>query len=159
MRQRLNCEEENLRAWESLVIKISSYYNHHEEIRSITDRIKSELDINIIENNPEPITRIIRELFGRFSMHLALEDSILYPQLAISENKTIRDTATRFQLEMAGMKFGFEDYKTKWPDPRSISSNPHGFIDETKQILSSLEIRIRREELELYPMLNKFSKG
>lgn len=138
-----------------ILVKTTAFRKHHEQVHDIVECFKKELDVGRITDNPEPLTRIIRELFGKFSMHLAYEDATLYPRLIGNDDNAVKYTATRFQSEMGGLKGIFDAYKEKWPGPQAISSDPKGFVDETWLILDCLETRIEREETELYALVDR----
>jgi len=140
------------------MIKISSFYKHHEEFRDIIDSINNELEINRISTDPELAMRLIRKLFARLTFHLHLEDTCLYPQLANSDISLIRDMSTHFQLGMEELKETFETYKATWYEPKSILNNPKAFINETHKTLAKLQSRMRQEESEFYEMIDKFEE-
>jgi len=134
------------------MISITTFIKHHEEVRNIVNRARAELDLIRITSNPVPVVRIIREFFSKFSLHLAMENSMFYPFLIESKNLAIKESALRFKQEMDDMENGFEIYKKKWAGPVSIACNPKGFIEETEQMFINLDLRMNLEEGELYHM-------
>lgn len=140
------------------MIKIESFRNHHKELRSIVLEIRRELELSAITSKPEIIVQLIRKLFGRFSIHLKLEESVLYPQLETHPNLEIRDAAAKFQREMEQVKSDFESFKKNWYNPQVIISDPENFIIETQRILTNLEIRIEKEETIFYDTIESFQE-
>jgi len=137
--------------------KTENYRSHHEQIRVILSDIKKGLDLNAVTQQPEDITVHIRQLFGKFSTHLALEDKAFYPRAIANDNPQLSNTARRFQDEMGGLGDTFHAYRQKWPGPLAISKDPGAFISETKTIISLLEKRLEREEGELYVLYDRFA--
>jgi len=136
--------------------KTESYRSHHEQIRVILSDIKSGLNLEKISKEPEDITVHIRQLFGKFSTHLALEDKAFYPRAMANDNDVLSHTAKRFQDEMGGLGETFHAYRKKWPGPLAISKDPSGFVDETNSIILLLEKRLEREEGELYVLYDQY---
>jgi hypothetical protein len=137
--------------------KTENYRSHHEQIRVILSDIKRGLTLTEVSNQPENITVHIRQLFGKFSTHLALEDRAFYPRAIANDNEKLSSTARRFQAEMGGLGDTFHAYRQKWPGPLAISKSPADFITETKNIISLLEKRLEREEGELYVLYDQYA--
>ncbi|GGF53729.1 hypothetical protein GCM10011332_03840 [Terasakiella brassicae] len=137
--------------------KTENYRSHHEQIRVILSDIKRGLDLDAVTQQPENITVHIRQLFGKFSTHLALEDRAFYPRAIANDNVALSSTARKFQEEMGGLGELFHAYRQKWPGPLAISKSPADFITETNNIISLLEKRLEREEGELYALYDRYA--
>jgi len=87
-----------------------------------------------------------------------MEDSTLYPQLATHPSEAVRESAAKFQFDMEKVKSDFESYKKNWYNPQAIISNPQNFIIETKQVLASLALRMKKEETDFYNRVESFQK-
>ncbi len=120
-------------------------------MREMMDRIHGMLDVARVERDPGAVATILRELFGKFSIHLALEDRLLYPKLRNWPVPHLQAVANRFEVEMGGMKAEFDRYRRSWPGPQAISAAPARFVAETLAVLGALEQRINREDQDLYP--------
>lgn len=120
-------------------------------MREMMDRIHGMLDVARVERDPGAVATILRELFGKFSIHLALEDRLLYPKLRNWPVPHLQAVANRFEVEMGGMKAKFDRYRRSWPGPQAISAAPARFVAETLAVLGALEQRINREDQDLYP--------
>ncbi|CAA7620905.1 putative signal transduction protein [Candidatus Terasakiella magnetica] len=128
-----------------------SFRRHHHQMREMMGRIYDMLDTERVERDPGAVATILRELFGKFSIHLALEDRLLYPKLRSWPVAHLQAIADRFEVEMGGMKAEFDGYRRSWPGPQAISRDPARFVTETVAVLGALEQRINREDLDLYP--------
>lgn len=56
---------------------------------------------------------------------------------------------------MGHISQSFSDYKTKYTISTRIKQDSTQFITDTRSIISSLKIRIKNEENELYPLIEK----
>ena len=82
--------------------------------------------------------------------HLKCEDWILYPRLKASGDVELQRLAREFVGEMGHLAEDFTAYDTRWTEA-VIARDWAGFCSETKTILDAIEMRIEREEAELYP--------
>lgn len=135
--------------------KTEHFRHHHSEVRQLTARIETLLNPVSIEADAGAVATVVRELFGKFGIHLAIEDSTLYPRMISHGDPQLRLVAERFQREMGDLKTRFEDYRKRWPGPLAISRDHQGFIAETKNILTALARRIACEDSELYNLYDK----
>jgi hypothetical protein len=128
------------------------YREHHGQIRALVARIEAKLVTEEILADAAPVAGVVRELFGKFGMHLALEDAALYPKLLASRDAELRGTAKLFQHEMGGLKARFDAYRRRWRGPTAIAGDPHGFVADTAAVLDALKTRIAREDSDLYAL-------
>ncbi len=133
-------------------MRTSHYRDHHDQLRTLVRRIEAKLDVGTIAADAAPVAAVVRELFGKFGMHLALEDTALYPKLLGSAAPELRRAARRFQEEMGGLKADFDGYRRQWRGPTAIAADPKRFVAETRAVLDALKTRIAREDAELYAM-------
>ncbi|MBW7852272.1 MAG: EAL domain-containing protein [Rhodospirillales bacterium] len=134
------------------MVHTRSFRQHHVEVRRLIATISDLLDAEAISHDSAPVAAAIRELFGKFTQHLAMEDGILYPRMMSSKNPECSSTARRFQEEMGGLKPEFGQFKGRWQTRAAIAGDPAGFVAETRVLVRALATRIRREEDELYPL-------
>lgn len=132
-----------------------AYRKHHQELRDIAARIEQVLDVAAITRDPSVAAQAVRELFGKFSIHLALEDNSLYPRCLRDDDPRLRQVAQRFQSEMGDLGPRFESYKKSWPGPLAIARDPAAFVADTVAILNLLRARVAREESEFYDIVDQ----
>lgn len=135
--------------------KTEPYRQHHEDIRALAGRIEAMLDVAAITADSAPIAAVVRELFGKFSVHLALEDNSLYPRYTVHGDLALADTARRFQVEMGGLGERFDAYKRSWPGPLAIARDPAAFVRDSRAVLDLLKARVTREESQLYDLIDR----
>lgn len=134
--------------------KTETYRLHHQELRAIAARIDALLDATAIAADPAQVAGVVRELFGKFSVHLAIEDNSLYPRAKAGDDARLRAVASRFETEMGGLRDRFDAYRRTWPGPLAIARDPARFASETRAVLDALKARVGREETELYDLID-----
>lgn len=132
-----------------------TYRKHHQELRDIAARIESVLDAAAIAADPSAAATAVRDLFGKFTIHLALEDNSLYPRCLRHTDAGLRRLAERFQTEMGGLGQQFDAYKRAWPGPLAIARDPARFVADTVAVLALLRARVAREEAEFYDAVDR----
>lgn len=132
-----------------------TYRRHHDELRAIGRRIESMLDADHVANAPSEVAELVRLLFAKFSVHLAIEDRSLYPRCQAHLDAAIRTTAARFLTEMGGLSAEVDAYRRSWPGPLAIGRDPARFVTETRRLLAALTARVAREERELYDLIDR----
>ena len=135
--------------------KTDSYRKHHDDIRQIVGRLEPMLDVAAITADANGVAGVVRDLFGKFSVHLAIEDSTLYPKYAIHDDARLRQVALSFQVEMGNLSKRFDAYKHDWAGPLAIGRDPAGFVTATREMLRLLKARVTREEDGLYDLIDK----
>ncbi len=126
----------------------------HAEIVEAVGQIDAALDPQRLAKSAAEIRNRLSALMGKLSLHLAMEDNALYPSLEKHASAKVRDTGARFTREMAGVKPSVEAFGKKWTEAE-IAKNAAAFCAETKKLFAVLGDRIKRENTELYPLLEQ----
>lgn len=134
--------------------KTDAYRKHHDELKVLAARLGEMLHESTIQTDAAPVAAVVRDLFGKFSVHLALEDNSLYPRYTVHADLAVADTARRFQAEMGGLGQRFDAYKRAWPGPLAISKDVAAFVRDSRAILELLSARVAREEAQLYNLID-----
>ena len=120
-----------------------------------------QLATELVKIGPEQLSRdaaparsLLSKFLGRLTLHLAVEDRSLYPDLRMSDDPDVVSMAKRFATEMGGLAEAVLAWGKRWPTPATIQAQPQRFITETAQIVDALKGRIHREHQELYPALD-----
>lgn len=88
-------------------------------------------------------------------LHLALEDHVLYPALLQSETPGVAARAKEFQEEMGGLLPVVVGFVERWYSVNAIREDETLFREKAAELLQALSNRVRRENEELYPMVEK----
>lgn len=130
------------------------YRHQHAELVDIVGRIQQKLDPQTLASDPKEVRTLLSTLFGKLTMHLAMEDAALYPRMEKHNDAKTRDTAKKFIAEMAGVKPAVESFSRKWTEAE-IRANAAQFCADTKKLFGVLADRIQRENTQLYPLADQ----
>jgi Hemerythrin HHE cation binding domain len=130
------------------------YRRQHVEIVKLVQGVQAFLAPGALKGDASAVRLKLSELSAKVGLHLAMEDGTLYPALMAHRDPKVRDTASRFNNEMSGIKAAFQTYSEKWTES-AIRGNSVGFIEETNRLFVALANRIHRENTELYPLLER----
>lgn len=134
--------------------RTDSLREQHKKALEIVSAIQADLNPTKLAQDAQAISANLSKLSGTIGVHLAMEDKSLYPAMMGSANAEVKKAADKFSKEMGNIGAVFGAYTKKW-NAGTIKSDPNAFITETKQIISVLGDRIKREEAELYPLADK----
>ncbi len=135
--------------------RLQQLRKEHAELMAITGRLSAMIARDV----PPPSTELFvlrRELSSALIRHLKAEDWLLYPRLLVSPNQVVARTALSFSEEMGGLAQAFTEYAERWGS-YAIESDREGYRKETADIIEALTNRIKREDRELYPLLEKLN--
>ena len=124
----------------------------HAEITEAVRAIDAALDPQRLAKSAAEMRSMLSSLMGKLTMHLAMEDKALYPSLEKHSAAPVRAAGTKFAREMAGVKPAVDGFAKKWTEAE-IAKNAAAFCAETKKLFAVLGDRIKRENTELYPLL------
>ncbi len=134
--------------------KSEVFFKQHEEMVGIVGQISAKLNEITIAADAHEVRSLLNVLFGKLNMHLAMEDNTLYPLLKEHLDAKVREIAQKFSAEMGGLKPAVKAFSDKWAES-AIKSDPKGFCAATKGLFGVLADRIKRENTELYPLMDK----
>ena len=93
------------------------------------------------------------KLTSVLTCHLKAEDWVLYPSLLRSSNEQVVTTARAFSASMGELASDFHNYVRRWRSTE-IGEDWEGYQRETSEILRVLTLRMKREDRDLYPLLD-----
>jgi hypothetical protein len=91
-------------------------------------------------------------------VHLAYEDTILYPLMMSSGDGEAAATAQLFALETGSLAPEFEEFARRWSGPTAIGTMFDLFREEATLLFASLGARIERENDLLYPLAERVAQ-
>ncbi len=134
-----------------------NFRSQHQDLKQLVGQIVPLLNSAQLGKDAGEARNLLSKLAGKISVHLSMEDKVLYPTMLAHSDASIKSTAQRFMTEMGGIAKAFDGYVKKWPTSAAIQSNPDEFIKETKGIADALAKRMQKEEAELYALYDKTS--
>lgn len=135
--------------------RTDNFKKHHVEILAIAKSVNTLLVSANVGGHAAEIRRLLSQLSGKLSFHLAMEDKSLYPSLLTHSDPAVKNIAKRYSDEMGSLAQTFGNYLNKWANTMVINADLAGFTKETKAIFAALTKRIQREDTELYPIIDK----
>jgi len=105
-----------------------------------------------------PIARLIGKLNVLLRVHLAYEDTVLYPLMMRSGDGEAAALAHLFAEETGSIAPQFEDFVRRWSGPTAIDAMFDAFREEATTLLAALAARIERENDLLYPLAEQVTQ-
>lgn len=131
----------------------TQFREQHTEMLTIAGEILARLSPQPLSQDAGEVRALLSQLLGKLTVHLAMEDKSLYPHLLEHQDENIKSLSAHYVDEMGNISMSVQEYKTRWPSKTAIERNPSEFIAETKGILTALEQRIKKENNELYKLV------
>ncbi len=135
--------------------KTKSFRDQHNDLLKIASEISAHLNVDELSNDASEVRSLLSKLLGKLSVHLSMEDKVLYPKLLRHSDERVKSMAKRFIDEMGSIGQAVKAYKKKWPSALQIQKDPSDFIEQTKGIFDALVKRIERENNELYKVVDE----
>ena len=136
-------------------IQTDLYQTQHDEITRLMAQINELLDIHTLQTNADDISNLISSLVGKLSVHLTLEDNVLYQHLAESPNVKLNELGKSFQDQIGGLHKTLNAYKYMWSTSLSIQESPEQFVRETEAFMSVVKKRIQLEDDDLFSVIDR----
>lgn len=132
--------------------KSDSFKSQHQDLLQVVGQMTPLLDTGKLGKDANEVRNLLSRLAGKITVHLSMEDKVLYPAMLSHSDAKVKATAQKFINEMGGIATAFTQYNDKWKTASTIQTNPDGFIRETKGIVDALGARITKENNELYTL-------
>jgi hypothetical protein len=126
------------------------FRQQHNELLGIAQELQTLLDAQALAKDGSAARSCLGRLIGKLVVHLSIEDKVLYPALVSNKDPALAALANQFSTEMKSTITQVVAYNDRWPTPSAIKASPVVFAAETKQVISILTHRIKRENKELY---------
>ena len=134
-------------------MNLKSYLDQHEAVKEEIKIIKSLVASGDYEKNGKEIALHISTLAGKIKVHLSMEDKYLYPGLIEKGSEDVKKLANSYQREMGDLAGEFVTYKDKYNTNPRLLQNADSLKSDTEKIFQKIEMRIQREEKELYKFI------
>ncbi|GAA0123545.1 MAG: hemerythrin domain-containing protein [Clostridium argentinense] len=131
---------------------INNLTRQHIEILEMIYNIRELMNKDLEEESSE-IAKNINLLSGKLKIHLESEDKFLYPNLLKNENEKIKNIAKCYIDEMGDIFNIFNNYKNQFNTRSKIINNKDNFVINTKEVFDKIEKRMKKEDKELYTLL------
>lgn len=133
-------------------MNIERFKNQHIQILEGIASLR-KLAHSSISDNAHHIAQQITALSTVVTMHLAIEDRILYPSLQNGSNQKLADMGKAYQADMKGIANAFIAFSRKWSTAIAVVNQPEMFRTEANQVLKAVYDRMQKEDTEFYPAI------
>lgn len=131
----------------------NSLRDQHGRIIELVKEMSIKVNTVEFRNDTAPTMDLLIRLSGILNIHLAMEDQGLYPDLLKHRDQRVSDLARSYMDEMGNILQRFQRFIARWGYEQVIAIEPERFEKETREVLAALQQRIRREDNELYPLI------
>ena len=135
------------------------FARQHLELGRLAKRLFAELDTRTLAEDASSARRSLVSFSGQLRVHSAMEQEALYPRLLASGEPSIVSKAQVLLADVGTVYQVFIDYLRAYPDAASIQADPAEFSRRTFQTLHRVLARMKREDDELYPLVDGASHG
>jgi len=135
-----------------MTTRIQVMRRQHDEAETIAAEIMAIVGSYRDEYDAIPIARLIDKLNALLRVHLAYEDTVLYPLLMNDRDRETAKLAGRFCDETSALAQHFEDFARRWSGPTVIAGMFDYFRLEATALFATLAARIERENDQLFPL-------
>ena len=139
--------------------EIDSLRQQHDAAEQIAAAILSLVLGYRDEYDAIPIARLIGKLNALLRVHLAYEDTILYPTLIRSGDGQAAALAHQFASETGTLAPRFEEFVRRWSGPTVIAGMFDRFREEATELFAALAARIERENDLMYPLAERVTQA
>jgi iron-sulfur cluster repair protein YtfE (RIC family) len=138
--------------------RIDSLRQQHAAAEDMASAILALIASYRDEYDAIPIARQLGKLNALLRVHLAYEDTVLYPELTRSGDGKTAALANRFAEETGAIAPQFEDFVRRWSGPTVINAMFDLFEEEATMLFAALAARIERENDLLYPLAEQVTQ-
>lgn len=131
---------------------IDRFKHQHVDILRRIDALRT-LAHSGIETNSRLIAQQVKELGKVVTLHLAIEDRILYPAVQKADDAGIAAMGKAYQEEMKGIANRYIRFTNQWSDPARVAAEPDEFRAAANTVLKNVYQRMQRENREFYPAI------
>lgn len=135
------------------MIGMKNLERQHKEIKELLFGIKEQINLDNSAINLDALVKNINTLAGKVKIHMNSEDKFLYPTLINGEDQNLKQLAKDYSDEMGNIFMEFNNYKSQFNTKTKILNDLDEFSKESKRIISLLENRISKEDMNLYPKI------
>lgn len=139
-------------------MKIERFKQQHRDILEGIDRLRTLSRAGVAGNAAE-IAQGITSLSQLITLHLAIEDRILYPMLQASDNAALAEMGREYQADMSNIATPFIAFARRWNKTVALHDDPEGFRNDANTVLKRIYERMRREDTEFYPAIENGLKA
>lgn len=128
--------------------------NEHDRILRQASALAGLARIRMTRDVAEEARTVILGLDRLLVDHLITEDQWMYPLLMEADEAEVREIAASCFEDMGGIHGAWNAYRDLW-DAEAILADPRRFRAATDGVIGALALRVERENVELYPLVDQ----
>jgi hemerythrin-like domain-containing protein len=133
-------------------MNIDKFRRQHVAILNSIARLRTAVQGGIVEHAADIAGQIVA-MSGVIKLHLAIEDSTLYPALANGADARLARMSNQYQQEMQGIVQDYLAFAGRWNLASRLVAQPEQFRADANHVLRVLYQRIKKEDHEFYPAI------
>jgi hypothetical protein len=130
------------------------YVQQHHDILSAGKKLVPLLKQARLKSEASAARRALGVLSKKVKLHFAVDEATLYPQLVGSTRVVAVAIGLELRKSLSVQRARFLAYESKYPRAKDIEANPAAFVEDSKATLLALEVYMKSEETEIYPLLD-----
>jgi len=138
-------------------MNLNRYHEQHAEIHGQLKDLHQRLEPATLAADPGAARQSLVTLGAKLNIHLAFEDLALYPPLLKNPDPAVQTKTRTYMDEMGGLKEALSSHLRRWLNLQRVQAEPQAFRDETLELSQALERRLRAEDGDFYPMLERLA--
>ncbi|PLX81213.1 MAG: hypothetical protein C0616_05420 [Desulfuromonas sp.] len=142
-----------------MYVQTTTLRRQHGDIRQLQERLQPMLRSSELKQDTEEVRALISRLVGVLSVHLAMEDEVLYRGLAGNADEPLQGLLASCREECGHLSEALIAYQGRWPTPRSVQEAPEQFILETGELFSIIDRRLELEETTIFPAIDSMNRS
>ena len=131
-----------------------SLYDDHASILEQVKHLRGLVSQGI-PNNAEVISDALHAVTADIRLHLSIEDANIYPALLKSSDPTVKELASKYQMDMGQLLVVYQSFANKFSSAQLIKEDCEGFRSDANMVFQALFERIKAENQNLYPTAMK----
>jgi iron-sulfur cluster repair protein YtfE (RIC family) len=131
---------------------IDRFKNQHVEILEGIAELR-RLARSGIQTHAPAIAAKVAALSSVITLHLAIEDRILYPAVQNTGDAHLASMGKAYQEDMKGIASQYIAFSRRWSQPGEVAKQPESFRDDANTVLKMVHQRMQRENVEFYPAI------
>lgn len=134
-------------------MNLDRYHEHHADIRGQLAELRGRIGAGALAQDPDAARKALVSLVAKLNIHLAFEDTALYPTLLNHRDPRVRDKSRHYMEDMGGIKEEVKAHLGRWLSEARVRAEPDAFRRETEALLAALERRLQAEDTDFYPLV------
>ncbi|HLU79648.1 MAG TPA: hemerythrin domain-containing protein [Burkholderiaceae bacterium] len=133
---------------------IDRFKRQHVDILQRIRQLRILAHAGIPANAPR-IAQGVADLGKVVTLHLAIEDRIMYPTVRQSADPELAAMGASYQEEMKGIANRYLRFTEQWSKADKVAAEPEAFRSAANSVLKDVFLRMQRENHEFYPAIER----